>query len=171
MKPPIPPPWGEPEKEPMGAADDAAPTMSDELRARIEAADYGRESGWVVEYDAQPIALFSNAQYWDMFWELWEVTPLTQEETILAKLQDSFFFDEPGVVFRNRDPQFAHLKPAWESPIVHPQTEENWDLERGEFPGNCAVVRGLYLPVPDPASKATPPRSLWERVKLYLLGA
>lgn len=153
MEPPIASPWGDsaqdPEEEPEAAV---IPELPVELRARIRKSDYGRGGGWVVELDGEPVLLFNDCAFVEMFWDGYHVTRLTQDEFILARIRDLDFFFEPGVVFRNRE--FPEMPPI-SAPLVHLSEE-----------GDFATVRGLYFVIDPPPPYPAP--SLWQRLMKWL---
>lgn len=63
------------------------------------------ESEWLIELGGTPIALLSEPRWEEMFWTSYRITPLTDDPSTLAKLQDIEFWrvcESHGVVFRHR---------------------------------------------------------------------
>ena len=149
MKLPIPLPYGDSreETENVPSPKIAIPKLSRELRRRIRASDNGRATGWIVEFQGEPVAVFDDCRYADMFWESYRVTLLTQNETIVARMQSRRFFDEPEICFRSRE--FPDI-PLPFQPLVH--------FKMGD---ERAVVRGLYFVIDPPTP--TPP-TFWKRL-------
>jgi hypothetical protein len=73
----------------------------EEVARQARAAD----SEWLVEIHGRPVALLSDPQWEDMFWQSYKFTPLVEDADVLAKLQDTEFWkvcESQGVRFRHR---------------------------------------------------------------------
>ena len=104
------------------------------LRLWILEGKYGRDDGWFVEYDGRRVALLTEPCFVDMFWESYQITPLSEnpgERADMMTLNDFWRFPDPPLVYVSRG--FGlRAKLAFASGLTGP--------------GRVAV-RGLYLPV------------------------
>jgi hypothetical protein len=117
------------------------------LRLQILESNYGRDDGWYVEEEGERVAVLSEPEYHDMFWECYRIEVLTDNPVIRqAALTSLSFWQDRSLVFRSR--RFglvAEYAVAGHMPM----------------PGRI-IMRGLYLPVRiEPA-----PRVPWWR-KLF----
>ena len=93
------------------------------------------DSEWIVEIKGSPVALLSHPQWVEMFWMSYEMTPLTEDPEIVAKLHDVEFWrvcESLEVSFRHRA---SSIVASHAFPGLAPFPE----------PGRL-VMRGLYLP-------------------------
>ena len=72
-------------------------------RLRIIEADYGRKCGWYVEVDGRKIACLSDPQFDDMFWDSYQLEPLTEDLEERACLYAAEFWQSCKAVYRNRE--------------------------------------------------------------------
>ena len=103
-------------------------------RLRILATDYGRNAGWVIERQSQPIAILTDCRNEEMFWDSYRMEVVTDEPALRDRLWTKEFWDRAeseGLVWRNR--KFAEV-----APFVFPA------LSPFPQPGRL-MVRGLYL--------------------------
>ena len=118
-------------------------------RLQILETNYGRDAGWVIEYQGRSIAILTDPRFVDMFLDSYRVEPLTQDAEERQKLMSSSaFWKEGRFTFRNR--QFGDIAPhavALGSPDPAEQR---------------VLMRGLYLPIGDPWP--------WERLLLWWRG-
>jgi hypothetical protein len=74
-----------------------------ELRQRIIESNYGRDGGWVVEYDGQPVAILTEPRCLDMFWHTYKIDVVTQDPRLREDLLTvPSFWDRPAIVWRSR---------------------------------------------------------------------
>ena len=129
------------------------PALSKAVKKRIVQTSLGRDTGWLMQYKNQPVATLTNCQFYDMFWDLYDVTYLIQDEAIISKLQDQNFWYEHSdeVTFRNQE--FTDFPPV--APIiVVPQDAPK-----------SIMARGLYLSIDTPPTKL---KKVWMRVTSWL---
>ena len=116
-------------------------------RLRIWETNYGRDAGWTIERNGEPIALLTRPQMIEMFWYSYEMEVVTSDPDLQRRMQTpEFWADFVGLVWRNRE--FGEV--ATDAfPAGHPFPE----------PGRLAM-RGLYLYIGEPW--------LWDRLLLWL---
>lgn len=103
-------------------------------RLKILATDYGRDAGWVIERQSQPIAVLSDRRYEEMFWDSYKMEVVTDDPMLRKQVWTKEFWDRAvseGLIWRNRE--FNEVAPnAFPAGSPFPQ------------PGRL-MVRGLYL--------------------------
>lgn len=95
------------------------------------------DSEWIVEIEGRPVALLSHPKWAEMFWTSYEITPLTEDPEIVAKLNDVEFWrvcESLGVSFRHRA---SSVVASHAFPGMDPFPE----------PGRL-VMRGMYITNP-----------------------
>lgn len=93
------------------------------------------DSEWIVEIEGSPVALLSEPKWAEMFWTSYQMTPLTEDPELVAKLNDVEFWrvcESLGVSFRHRA---SSVVASHAFPGLFPFPE----------PGRL-MMRGLYLP-------------------------
>jgi hypothetical protein len=119
-----------------------------ERRLQIFETNYGRDAGWLIEYQGRSIAVLTDLRFLDMFLDSYRVEPLTRDDEERRALMSSHdFWREGQFTFRNR--RFGELAP-YAVALGHPDAEAR------------VVMRGLYLPIGDPRA--------WERMLLWWRG-
>jgi hypothetical protein len=116
-------------------------------RLEILATNYGRNAGWFVELNDRRVAILTDPEFFDMFWESYHVTPLTTDATESQRiLTDRKWWLENRLVFRNR--KFDEI-----ADLAFPAGDVFTESGR-------IIMRGLYLVIDPP--------NLWERIRLFL---
>jgi hypothetical protein len=110
-----------------------------ERRLQIFESDYGRMGGWHVEHNGFRIAVLSDPQFEDMFWDSYAIEPLSTDDHERCRLLESEeFWLEEEFTYRSR--QFDEIAenafPAL-TPFISP---------------GRINMRGLYLTI-DPPTK------------------
>ena len=109
-----------------------------ERRLRLIETDCGRDSGWYVERDGVRLALLSDCRSEEMFWDSYQLEPLTDDEALNRSLLSDFWegAEWHNVYFRNRE--FPELTVSGAFPSGMPFQK----------PGRL-MIRGLYwCPLP-----------------------
>lgn len=114
-------------------------------RLRILETNFGRDAGWFVEIDGRRVAALKSPQWYDMFWDSYEIEPLTEDAGERRRiLTDIQWWDSDVLVYRSRD--FDDIA-------------EN-AFAGGDFVEEARLVfRGLYLVTEDPNG--------WESLVMY----
>jgi hypothetical protein len=118
-------------------------------RLRVWETNYGREPGWLVERDGQPIAQLTEPRFEEMFWDSYRLDILTDDAELHRQMLTEEFWNKAEserLVWRSRE--FGEQAPsAFPSAAPFPE------------PGRL-MIRGLYLPIGAP--------SLFDRAVLWL---
>ena len=117
-------------------------------RLRIWESNYGRDFGWIIERRGVPMAVLTDCRFLEMFWDSYQMTPLTDDPQTLADLQSEAFWlraEAEGVAWRSRE--FGIVVPAF--PALTPFYE----------PGRL-IMRRLYILIAEP--------TVWDRVVMWL---
>jgi hypothetical protein len=119
-------------------------------RLKIWETNCGRDAGWIVERNGQPIAILSNPRSADMFWDSYDLEIIAEDSDLRQRVSTVEFWDElDGMIYRSRvfGDIVEHAFPA-ASPFPSP--------------GRLSM-RGLYLSIGEPKP--------WDRVMLWLRAA
>jgi hypothetical protein len=73
-----------------------------EERLKIFEANWGRDFGWFVELGGCRLAALTDPRFEDMFWDSYAVARLAESEQEREAIYTKAFWDQPGLVFRNR---------------------------------------------------------------------
>ena len=115
-----------------------------ELRIRVAASNYGRDSGWHVESDGQPVATLSDPQWDDMFWVSYAYSPTNDvAAAVRPQLDSTEFWLRDDLIYRSRE--FDMVAPFAFAAGAGPQT------------GRISI-RGLYF---------SPVLTLYDRLLLW----
>lgn len=80
------------------------PTYSLADRLRIWETDYGRTSGWLMEFHGQPVGMLSEPQPVEKGWTSYRFVPVTQDTRLLAAMKTEKFWTElEGIAWRSRE--------------------------------------------------------------------
>ena len=104
-------------------------------RQKILESNYGRNLGWYVEVERQRLAVLTDVQWVDMFWDSYRLEPLTNDLEMLYS--DQFWDRCDRIPFRSRE--FEEV-----APNAFPCGKAGTLLRQT---GRISM-RGLYLPVP-----------------------
>jgi hypothetical protein len=118
-------------------------------RLRILETDYGRNAGWVVEWEGREIAVLTEPEFVDMFWESYRIESHVEDKDERCRIltdKDWWLANLSGLTFRNREFNDVALSafPAGDVFTV-----------KGRI-----IMRALYLNVDEP--------NLWDRFILFL---
>jgi hypothetical protein len=118
-------------------------------RLRIWETDFGRDAGWVIEREGQPIAVFTGPRTEEEFWDSYRLEVVTPDRVLGQRLRtEEFWRGESGdLAYRSRE--FGEVAP-FAFPALLPFPE----------PGRLKM-RGLYLPIGWPG--ALDDLALWVR--------
>jgi hypothetical protein len=108
-------------------------------RLRIWETNYGRDCGWIIEQKGKPIAILSDAQFQDMFWESYKIDVVTDDADLRQRIATREFWaraEEEGLVYRNRG--FGCVAEG-AFPALTPYTEDG-----------RLVMRRLYIAIAAP---------------------
>ncbi len=108
-------------------------------RLRIWETNYGRDAGWIVEQRGKPIAILSDAQWQDMFWDSYKIDVQTDDADLRERIASGEFWanaEAEDLVYRNREFGPVATLPF---PAVTPYT-----------PDGRLVMRRLYIPIAEP---------------------
>jgi len=108
-------------------------------KLRIWESGYGREGGWVIERQGQPIAVLTECRFHEMFWDSYRLQPVAGDLVLRERMQTPEFWEAAGaegLVWRSREfgDVAEHAFPAG-SPFPAP---------------GRLLMRGLYLSTSDP---------------------
>ena len=124
--------------------------MTDYLtRVRIWETNYGRECGWIIEQKGQPIAILSDAQFHEMFWDSYKIDVVTDDPDLRERIASREFWanaEAEGLVYRNKGFGCAA---AFAFPALTPYTE-----------GGRLLMRGLYINIAGPR--------LWDQAMIWI---
>ena len=116
-------------------------------RLEIWETNYGRDAGWILERNGQPIAILSNCRNQEMFWDSYDLEILTEDSELRQRMTTVEFWDElEGMVYRNQ--AFGDIVES-AFPAASPF------LKSGRL-----SMRGLYLPIREPMP--------WDQAVLWL---
>jgi hypothetical protein len=112
-----------------------------ELRRRIIESNYGRDGGWVVEYEGQPVAILTDCRSLEMFWDTYKIDVVTPDPRVRDDLlTNPSFWNPRSIVWRSR--LFGLVAPlafvAGDGIRTRPFTTD----------GGHLIVRALYLKPP-----------------------
>jgi len=115
------------------------------LRIRLFESYYGHYYGWFVERNGQRIAMLTEPRYYEMFWLLFTVVPLTSDETLKTQLSNDEFWADRFLSYRN-----CKLDIETQNFIVR------WNPE---LPKGTVILRGYPIDNPEP--------TIWEKILLF----
>ena len=75
---------------------------------------YETGGSWFVERDSRTVALLTDPQYVDMFWDAWRLEPLVEDSSERAIIMSNGYWNDeflPRTVFRSRE--YVRLRPAF----------------------------------------------------------
>ena len=74
-------------------------------RLQIWETNYGRDCGWIIEQKGKPIAILSDAQFHEMFWDSYKIDVVTDDSDLRQRIASREFWaraEAEGLVYRNR---------------------------------------------------------------------
>jgi hypothetical protein len=109
-------------------------------RVRAIAANYGCDEGWYVYWHGLRIAELTEWRFEEMFWDSYQLTPLTENADTVARINTNDFWRNGNATFRTRstDLPSARAVLASNAPVA-----------------DRIPVRGLYV---------EGARNLWEHI-------
>jgi hypothetical protein len=108
-------------------------------RLRIWETNYGRDAGWVIERQGQPIAVLTAPRLEEMFWDSYRMEILTDDPYLRQQLLTKEFWaraESERLVWRSRE--FGEVAP-FAFPALSPFPE-----------AGRLMMRGLFLPIGEP---------------------
>jgi hypothetical protein len=102
-------------------------------RLRIWETNYGRDCGWIIEQKGKPIAILSDAQFQEMFWDSYKIDVVTDDSELRDRLATREFWaraEAEGLVYRNRG--FGCVA-AFAFPALTPYTQDGRLLMRALY--------------------------------------
>jgi Glycosyltransferase Family 4 len=108
-------------------------------RLRIWESHYGKDPGWIIERQGEPIAVLSNPRTEEMFWCSFDLEIVTADSELQRRLTTVEFWSQSeaeGLVYRSK--AFGDVA-KYAFPALSPFIE----------PGRL-VMRGLYLQIGEP---------------------
>lgn len=111
-------------------------------RKRVIATNFGRDCGWYVELDGRRVAMLTDQEFVEMFWDSCALTPLVDDAAERERMtSDRFWWHQSGLKFRNREfDVYCEYAFAAGDPLFDP---------------GRVSMRGLYIHV-------VPHMTLWE---------
>lgn len=107
-------------------------------RLAIWESKYGRNGGWIAEYRGHSIVVLSDVRFEEMFWDSYLFEISTDNTSLRERLLTTEFWvnEISEITWRSR--QFGDV------------VQTVFVAGNVFLPCNRILVRGLYLPIPDP---------------------